>query len=89
MRHTSARKHAAGTEENDRLVAVACHAHSHSDETSLKNLRQHLVDEIIEFFKEYNRQHGKESKSGGRCRARKATEIVEAGERSFRRKKGK
>jgi inorganic pyrophosphatase len=68
---------------------VACYAHSHSDEMSLKNLKQHLVDENIEFFKEYNRQQGKEFESGGLCGPRKATKIVEAGERRFPRKMAK
>jgi inorganic pyrophosphatase len=73
-------------EENDRLVAVACHAHGHADEKSLKSLRPHLIDEIIAFFTEYNRQHGKQFRSTGLCGPRKAGRIVDAGEKRFRRK---
>ncbi len=76
-----------GWKENDRLVAVACHAHSHSDETSLKSLKPHLIDEIIEFFREYNRQHGKQFRSTGLSGPRRAGKIVESGERRFRRRK--
>jgi inorganic pyrophosphatase len=31
---------------NDRLIAVACHAQTHQEEKSLKDLRPHLTDEI-------------------------------------------
>lgn len=81
--------HAGGWETNDRLVAVATHAHSHADETSLKSLRPHLVEEIIAFFEQYNRQRGGEFRCKGLCGPRKAEKLVQAGERRFRKKRRK
>src|SRR5690348_4188716 len=47
-------------ERNDRLLAVACHAQTHQDIHSIKDLRPHLLDEIKGFFKEYNELRGRE-----------------------------
>ena len=79
----------SGWETNTRLIGVATHAHSHADETSLKSLRPHLVEEIIAFFEQYNRQRGSEFRCTGLCGPRKAARLVEAGERQFRKNRKK
>ena len=76
-------------ETNDRLAGLATHAHSHADETSLKSLRPHLLEEIIAFFEQYNRQRGGEFRSTGLCGPRKAERLVEAGGRLFRKSRRK
>jgi hypothetical protein len=40
---------------NDRLVAIATHVQTHSTAKSLDDLRPHLVEEIEEFFVDYNK----------------------------------
>lgn len=75
-------------EENDRLIAVAAHAHSHADEKSLKDLKPQLVDEITAFFRDYNRQHGREFRSTGVGGPRRASRILRDGEKRFRKKPG-
>lgn len=47
---------------NDRLIAVAAHSHEHSDVTSLKDLNKKLIDEIGQFFVNYNKERGKQFK---------------------------
>ncbi len=79
----------SGWETNNRLIGVATHAHSHADESSLKSLRPHLVEEIIAFFEQYNRQRGGEFRSTGLCGPRKANKLVQAGEQQFRKKRRK
>jgi inorganic pyrophosphatase len=66
-------------QENDRLVAVATHAEAHQHEKSLKDLRPHLVDEIIAFFVEYNQLRGGQFRNTGLCGSAKACKLVEAG----------
>jgi inorganic pyrophosphatase len=41
---------------NDRLLAVATHAHTHAHIETLDGLRPHLLDEIEAFFETYNAQ---------------------------------
>ena len=47
-------------EQNDRLIAVACHARTHEGVKSLEQLRPHTVDDIRGFFEDYNRLHDKQ-----------------------------
>jgi inorganic pyrophosphatase len=39
---------------NDRLLAVATHAHTHSDLESIKDINPKTLDEIEAFFEHYN-----------------------------------
>ena len=50
------------TTRNDRLIGVAANSHEHSDVNSLKDLNQKVIDEISQFFVNYNKEHGKEFK---------------------------
>jgi inorganic pyrophosphatase len=54
-------------ERNDRLIAVAVHAQTHEEAQSLADLRPHLVEEIKEFFVNYN-ELGAENSSRWRSR---------------------
>lgn len=74
-------------EENDRLLAVATHAHTHSEVKTIDDLRPQMVDEIEAFFENYNRQNGKDFKQTGRAGPKKATKLVEDGMKAFRKKK--
>jgi inorganic pyrophosphatase len=39
---------------NDRLIAVACESHDHSELQSLRDLEAHLLEEIEHFFVSYH-----------------------------------
>lgn len=47
---------------NDRLLAVATHAHTHQHVETLDDLRPHLADEIEAFFQHYNAMKGSDFK---------------------------
>jgi len=47
------------TKRNDRLIAVAVHAHLHADLKSLEDISPKLVDEMEHFFVSYNQIKGK------------------------------
>ncbi|HEY3778685.1 MAG TPA: inorganic diphosphatase [Rhizomicrobium sp.] len=64
---------------NDRLIAVAVHSRTHEGAHSLKDLRAHLVEEIISFFEDYNRLHGKKFRSLGEHGPSRAHALVEKG----------
>jgi inorganic pyrophosphatase len=76
-------------EQNDRLIAVAAHAQTHQDEKSLKDLRPHLLDEIIAFFVEYNELRDRQFRKTGLCGPHKAAKLVEAARKGFRKKRRK
>jgi len=43
---------------NDRLVAVACQSHTHSDLKDISDLNKTLVDEVCRFFVNYHQEKG-------------------------------
>ena len=63
------RENGGDWERNDRLLAVASHAHKHSHIEDLDDLRPRLLDEIEAFFTHYNQQKGKAFKPLRRMRA--------------------
>lgn len=69
---------------NDRLIAVGCHAQTHQDEKSLKDLRPHLTEEISAFFVEYNKLRCREFEQLDLCGPKKAMKIVEDGMKLFK-----
>jgi inorganic pyrophosphatase len=69
---------------NDRLIAVACHAQTHQDAKSVKDLRPHLSDEIVAFFVDYNKIRGREFEQLDLGGPRKAMKIVEDGAATFK-----
>lgn len=68
---------------NDRLLAVATHAHTHEHVTTLDDLRPHLLDEIEAFFCHYNEMNGKEFKPLDRGGPKKARKLLEQGMAAF------
>jgi inorganic pyrophosphatase len=71
---------------NDRLLAVATHAHTHEHVKDLEDLRPRLVDEIEDFFRHYNVVNGKEFKPLDRSKPKKARQLIERGMGEFRQK---
>ncbi|MBV8577750.1 MAG: inorganic diphosphatase, partial [Acetobacteraceae bacterium] len=71
---------------NDRLLAVATHAHTHEHVKTLNDLRPRLVDEIEQFFAHYNKLKGGEFKPLGHGGPEKAHKLVEEGAALFARK---
>jgi inorganic pyrophosphatase len=71
---------------NDRLIAVASHSREHADIESLKTISPHLLDEIEHFFVSYNQVRGKEFKPLGRHGAKRATKLMQRGQRRRRRR---
>jgi inorganic pyrophosphatase len=70
-------------ERNDRLVAVPMKSHVYSDCASLKDLNEHRVKEISEFFVSYNRIRGKKFKVLDIGGPKKADELARAGMKRF------
>jgi inorganic pyrophosphatase len=64
---------------NDRLLSVADHSKTLADVTSLDDLRPKQVDELVDFFTQYNRLEGKKFRSLGNCDARTAASLLKAG----------
>jgi inorganic pyrophosphatase len=73
---------------NDRLLAVATHAHTHEHIQTLDDLRPHLVDQIEAFFCHYNETSGKEFKPLNRGGPKKARKLVDHGAAAFQEKQG-
>jgi len=61
---------------NDRLLAVATHAHTHGNIQSINDLNPKIVDEVEAFFEHYNRLHESEFKPIGRVGAKKAGKLL-------------
>jgi inorganic pyrophosphatase len=70
-------------ERNDRLVAVPMKCRVFSDCHSLKDLNEHRVREITEFFVSYNRVHGKKFKVLDVHGPKKAHELARDGIKRF------
>ena len=64
---------------NDRLLAVATRAHTHSDVKTVDDLRPKMVEEIEHFFSSYNQTKGKTFQPTGRGGPERALELVHAG----------
>lgn len=63
---------------NDRLVAVATHAHTHEPIASLEDLRPGMLDEVEGFFAHYNRIRDREFKPEQRCNGARARDEGDA-----------
>ena len=74
---------------NDRLLAVASHAHTHEKVRSLSDLRPHLVKEIKAFFVDYNSLRDRRFEPRSDCGPAKALKIVRAGRQTFLKSKKK
>jgi inorganic pyrophosphatase len=71
---------------NDRVLAVATHAHTHEHVRSLDDLRPGLVDEIEDFFRHYNEMKGTEFKPVDRGGPKKAQKLLDQAAAAFRGK---
>ncbi len=69
---------------NDRLFAVATHAHSHQHLKTLGDLRPHLLDEVESFFTHYAGLNGKELQVLDRKGPNRAHKLIKAGQKRFR-----
>ena len=72
--------------KNDRLIAIAEHAQTYQTAKTLSDLRPHLVEEIIEFFVDYNKLRHRKFKSSAVVGPHKAKRLIEAGMKQFQRK---
>lgn len=77
------RKKQGKWKRNDRFLAVACHAQTHDGIGSIKGLRPHLLDEIKEFFIDYNKLRGREFKPQALVGPGKAKQLLKAGMKAF------
>ena len=73
-------------EQNDRLIAVACHARTHEGVKSLHQLRPHTLDDITGFFEDYNRLHDKRFEVRSQHGPRRAETLVKKGAALYRKK---
>ncbi len=74
-------------ERNDRLIAVAGNSRTLADIKTLDNLRPKQLNELTEFFEQYNKLEGKKFRSLGHCDAKGAEELLRAGIEKAKRKK--
>jgi inorganic pyrophosphatase len=74
---------------NDRLLAVATRAHTHSHVKHLKDLRPNMTEEIEHFFVSYNETKGKVFKALRRAGPEEALQLVHAGVEKLRRSRDK
>jgi inorganic pyrophosphatase len=74
---------------NDRLIAVATHAQTHDKAKSLKDLRPHLLKEIVGFFVQYNKLRNRKFEVRGEAGPRKAHDLITAGMKQFAKKRRK
>ncbi len=70
---------------NDRLIAVATHAHVYGEIKSLEQLNEKIVDEIEQFFISYNQMRGKKFKPLGRFGPKRARRLVDRGRKAFKK----
>jgi inorganic pyrophosphatase len=77
------REDSKGWVRNDRLVAVATHAHLHGNAKSLKDVNPRVLDEIEAFFHQYNQMQQKEFRVLERCGPKKAKKLIDKGRRKF------
>ncbi|ACL60636.1 inorganic diphosphatase [Methylobacterium nodulans] len=66
-------------ERNDRLVAVATHAHAYDKAHDLRDLDPALLPGIERFFESYNRLHDKDFRVKERVDAKEAGKLVKKG----------
>ena len=76
------------TDENDRLVGVACACELFRDVKTLSDLPKAVVEQIEHFFVVYNQEEGKRFKPVGRHGRKRATALLRKG-LAQRRRKGK
>ncbi|HVN29988.1 MAG TPA: inorganic diphosphatase, partial [Candidatus Binataceae bacterium] len=71
---------------NDRLIAVATHAHVHSEVKALDDLDKKVIDEIEHFFIYYNERRGKKFKPLGRFGPKRAMKLIAEAQKAYKKK---
>jgi inorganic pyrophosphatase len=74
---------------NDRLIAIATHAHIHDEAKAFSDLDQKIVDEIEQFFVSYNKMEGHKFKPMGRYGPKRALKLLKEGINKSRKAKNK
>jgi inorganic pyrophosphatase len=69
---------------NDRLIAVATHSHDHKDLHSLKEIHDHFVTDVANFFGTYHRLEGGDFRVIGRHGPNRAEKLVQDGVKHHR-----
>jgi inorganic pyrophosphatase len=77
------------TGRNDRLIAIATHAHIHDEAKTLSDLDQKIVDEIEQFFVSYNKMQGSKFKPLGRHGPKRARKLLKEGINKYRSARNK
>jgi inorganic pyrophosphatase len=67
------------TERNDRLLGVAVQSYSHQDVSSIEDVGKNRLDQIEEFFVNYNKLRGKKFKVKKRSGPQAALRLVKQG----------
>jgi inorganic pyrophosphatase len=73
------------TEENDRLLAIPVHAHSHRNIMNVKELDRSIIEQIESFFLSYTKLQGKKFKVKGCSGPRHAVQLVEQTMQAFKK----
>lgn len=73
------------TARNDRLIAVSSKSRNHGHLTTLDDLNENLRAEIEHFFVSYNEAKGKRFRPIGQHGPQRATALVKAGEKAFKK----
>jgi len=72
---------------NDRLIAVAGKSPTLAEIRSLDDLRPKQLDQLIEFFKQYNKLDGSHFRPAGNANAKEAVALVHKGMKKHRKGK--
>jgi len=71
---------------NDRLIAVFRRARNFEKIGSMSDLRADFLDEVAQFFEQYNKLDHKQFRALGEYSAKEAAELVEHGMHAFKKK---
>jgi inorganic pyrophosphatase len=69
--------------DNDRLLGVAVHSHSHENVGSIEEVNQSLLDQVEQFFVAYNISKGRKFVVKGRHGPKRAVKLLQQGIRVF------
>ena len=72
-------------ERNDRLLAVAIHAHAFEQWHAMADVPSDFLGEIEAFFESYNRLHGKDFRVSDRLNRGPAEKLLRKGMKRFRK----
>lgn len=72
-------------ERNDRLLAVAKHSHDQNNVHSFKDLNEHMLEEVEQFFVSYHSLDKADFKPLGRHGPKKAEKLIQEGVNRFRK----